>query len=154
MYRNLLLPTDGSPAAEEGLRHGLGLARALGARVRFLYVLEPPGPPLLLGPENLPYYQDLLQDLRRAGEEALRRAEAGAQALGVPWESLLREGRPAEEILKEAQSVDLIVLGTHGRTGLDRLLLGSVAQEVVRRSPKPVLLVPHRAEKPTGQAPR
>ena len=64
------------------------------------------------------------------------------------YEAHLLEGRAAEVILKEAEKHDLIVMGTHGRTGLDRLLLGSVAQEVVRKSPKPVLLVPHRRTSP------
>ena len=57
MYRSLLLPTDGSPAAEAGVKAGLRLAKALGARVAFLYVLEPVGPRLFLGPETLPYSQ-------------------------------------------------------------------------------------------------
>ncbi len=62
----------------------------------------------------------------------------------MPFEAHLLEGLAAEVILKEAEKHDLLVLGTHGRTGLDRLLLGSVAREVARRSPKPLLLVPYR----------
>ncbi len=62
MYRSLLLPTDGSEAAEAGLQEGLRLAKALKARVAFLYALEPLGPNLLLGPETLPYYRELVED--------------------------------------------------------------------------------------------
>jgi nucleotide-binding universal stress UspA family protein len=116
--------------------------------VAFLYVLEPLGPRLLLGPETLPYYRELVEDLRREGLAALDRATRMAEELTVPFEAHLLEGRAAEVILKEAEKHDLIVMGTHGRTGLDRLLLGSVAQEVVRKSPKPVLLVPHRRTSP------
>lgn len=146
MYKSLLLPTDGSEAAELGVREGLGLAKALGARVAFLYVLEPLGPRLLLGPETLPYYRTLVEDLRKAGLEALDRATRLAEELGVPFEAHLLEGRAAEAILKEAEKHDLLVMATHGRTGLDAVLLGSVTQEVVRRSPKPVLVVPYRAK--------
>jgi len=144
MYRSLLLPTDGSKAAETGLLEGLKLAKVLKASVAFLYALEPLGPRLLLGPETLPYYRELLEDLRREGLAALDRATRLAEELEVPFAAHLLEGRAAEVILEEAKKHDLIVMGTHGRTGLDRLLLGSVAQEVVRKSPKPVLLVPQR----------
>jgi nucleotide-binding universal stress UspA family protein len=148
VYWSLLLPTDGSEATEAGLQEGLRLAKALKARVAFLYALEPLGPKLLLGPETLPYYRELVEDLRREGLAALDRATRMAEELTVPFEAHLLEGRAAEVILKEAEKHDLIVMGTHGRTGLDRLLLGSVAQEVVRKSPKPVLLVPHRRTSP------
>ncbi|SDF49704.1 Nucleotide-binding universal stress protein, UspA family [Thermus arciformis] len=144
MYRSILLPTDGSEAAERGVREGLRLAQALKAKVAFLYALEPLGPRLLLGPETLPYYQELVEDLRKEGLAALDRATRMAEELGLPFEAHLLEGLAAEVILKEAEKHDLVVLGTHGRTGLDRLLLGSVARDVARRSPKPVLLVPHR----------
>lgn len=144
MYKRLLLPTDGSEAAERALAEGLRLAKALGAEVAFLYALEPLGPRLLLGPESLSYHQALLEDLRQEGIKALNRATRMAEEAGVAFEAHLVEGRAAEAILKEAERHDLIVMGTHGRTGLDRLLLGSVAQEVVRKSPKPVLVVPYR----------
>ncbi|QWK21324.1 universal stress protein [Thermus antranikianii] len=143
MYRSLLLPTDGSPAAEAGVKEGLRLAKALGARVAFLYVLEPIGPRLFLGPETLPYYQDLVEDMRKEGMAALDRATRMAEELGVGFEAHLLEGRAAEVILKEAAKHDLLVMATHGRSRLDAALLGSVTQEVVRRSPKPILVVPH-----------
>ena len=127
MYQSILLPTDGSPAAEAGVQEGLRLAKALGAKVAFLYALEPLGPRLFLGPETLPYYQALVDDMRKEGLAALDRAT-----------------RMAEVILKEAEKHDLLVMATHGRTGLDAMLLGSVTQEVVRRAPKPVLVVPYR----------
>ncbi|GAA5338256.1 universal stress protein [Thermus antranikianii] len=143
MYRSLLLPTDGSPAAEAGVKEGLRLAKALGARVAFLYVLEPIGPRLFLGPETLPYYQDLVEDMRKEGMAALDRATRMAEELGVGFEAHLLEGRAAEVILKEAAKHDLLVMATHGRSRLDAALLGSVTQEVVLRSPKPILVVPH-----------
>ncbi|RTH01982.1 universal stress protein [Thermus scotoductus] len=146
MYQSILLPTDGSPAAEAGVQEGLRLAKALGARVAFLYVLEPLGPRLLLGPETLPYYQALVDDMRKEGLAALDRATRMAEEMGVGFEAHLPEGRAAEVILKEAEKHDLLVMATHGRTGLDPMLLGSVTQEVVRRSSKPILVVPHRVK--------
>lgn len=146
MYQSILLPTDGSPAAEAGVQEGLRLAKALGAKVAFLYALEPLGPRLLLGPETLPYYQALVDDMRKEGLAALDRATRMAEEMGVGFEAHLLEGRAAEVILKEAGKHDLLVMATHGRTGLDAVLLGSVAQEVVRRSPKPILVVPHRVK--------
>ncbi|GLV46919.1 universal stress protein [Thermus sp. LT1-2-5] len=144
MYQRLLLPTDGSEAAEVGLKEGLRLAAALKAKVTLLHAVEPLGPKLLLGPETLPYYQALLEDLRQLGLKALDQGTRLAEELGVPFEAHLLEGRAAEVILREAERHDLIVMGSHGRTGLDSLLLGSVTLEVVRKSPKPVLVVPYR----------
>ncbi|HAR68404.1 MAG TPA: universal stress protein [Thermus scotoductus] len=146
MYQSILLPTDGSPAAEAGVQEGLRLAKALGAKVAFLYALEPLGPRLLLGPETLPYYQALVDDMRKEGLAALDRATRMAEEMGVGFEAHLPEGRAAEGILKEAEKHDLLVMATHGRTGLDAMLLGSVTQEVVRRSSKPILVVPHRVK--------
>ncbi|TBH21880.1 universal stress protein [Thermus thermamylovorans] len=146
MYRTLLLPTDGSQAAEKGLQEGLRLAKLLGAQATFLHVLEPLGPRLLLGPETLPYYGQLLEEQRKAAKEALARAQAEAEALGVACRSLLREGRAAEVIRGLLEEHDLLVLASHGRTGLDLLLLGSVTHEVLRRARKPVLVVPYRAK--------
>lgn len=144
MYQSILLPTDGSPAAEAGVQEGLRLAKALGARATFLYALEPLGPKLLLGPETLPYYQALVEDMRKEGLAALDRATRMAEEMGVGFEAHFLEGRAAEVILKEAAKHDLLVMATHGRTGLDAVLLGSVTREVVRRSPRPVLVVPYR----------
>lgn len=144
MYRTLLLPTDGSEAAERGLQEGLALAQALRARVSLVYVLEPLRSSLLLGRETVPYYDGLMEDLRQEGLKALDRATRMAQAQGVEFTAHLLEGRPAEVILRLAAEHDLLVMATHGRTGLDRLLLGSVTLEVVRKSPKPVLVVPYR----------
>lgn len=146
MYQSILLPTDGSPAAEAGVQEGLRLAKALGAKVAFLYALEPLGPRLFLGPETLPYYQALVDDMRKEGLAALDRATRMAEEMGVGFEAHLPEGRAAEVILKEAEKHDLLVMATHGRTGLDAMLLGSVTQEVVRRSSKPILVVPHRVK--------
>jgi nucleotide-binding universal stress UspA family protein len=81
VHRSPLLPTDGSEAAEAGLQEGLRLAKALKARVAFLCALEPLGPKLLLGPKTLPYYRELVEDLRREGLAALDQATRWPKAV-------------------------------------------------------------------------
>ncbi|RDI95275.1 universal stress protein [Meiothermus sp. QL-1] len=141
MYHRILIPTDGSAPSEAAVKAGLELARSLRAEATLLYVVEPVLVRIPIGPEALPYYPALSRDLEAVGREALERAEGFAQYLGVPVKSQLKEGSPAQVIVEEAQQHDLVVMGTHGRTGLDRLLLGSVTQKVLQKSPKPVLVV-------------
>jgi len=143
MYKRILIPTDGSAPSETAVKMGLELAKSLGAEVTLLYVVEPVMARILIGPETIPYYPDLTRDLEVAGRQALERAEGFAQYLGVPVRTELKQGSAAQVIAEEAGSYDLVVMGTHGRSGLDRLLLGSVTQKVLQRSPKPVLVVRH-----------
>jgi len=82
--------------------------------------------------------------LLKEGKEALKQVESLAQEKGVAFESLVVEGNPGSEIIRsaEASGMDIIILGAVGRTGLDKFLLGSVAEKVVRNSKIPVLTVP------------
>jgi len=148
MYKRILIPTDGSTPSETAVKVGLELAKSLGAEATLLYVVEPVMARILIGPETIPYYPDLTRDLELAGKQALERAEGFAQYLGVPVRAELKQGNATQVIVEEAASHDLVVMGTHGRSGLDRLLLGSVTQRVLQRCPKPVLVVrahePHR----------
>ena len=141
MYKKILMPTDGSAASQKAIGQGLELARLSGAQVTFLYVLENVSYSLWISPESLPYGLELMEDLKRVGQEALQKAAELAQAAGVPYEAKLVEGRPVEAILAEAEDHDLIVMGTHGRSGLDRFMLGSVTEAVLHRSEKPVLVL-------------
>lgn len=143
MYKQILIPTDGSAPSETAVKVGLELAKSLGAEATLLYVVEPVVARILIGPETIPYYPDLSRDLEIAGKQALERAEGFAQYLGVPVKTKLKQGSAAQVIVEEAAGCDLVVMGTHGRTGLDRFLLGSVTQKVLQRSPKPVLVVRH-----------
>ncbi len=128
MYARILIPTDGSQALE----HGLALAN----KVHSLYVLENPAQTTWITPESVPYGLELLADLRRLGEDALAKALAKAREAGVE-----ATGVPIPTILEAAKGFDLLVMGTHGRSGLDRLLLGSVTEGVLHRTAVPVLVI-------------
>ncbi|MGC8877442.1 universal stress protein [Thermus sp.] len=141
MYKSVLMPTDGSPCSFQALEHGLGLAKALSAKVHFLYVLENPAQAIWIAPESVPYGLELLEDLKKAGEEAIGKALALAREKGVEATGEVKEGVPIPTIVEAARGFDLLVMGTHGRTGLDKLLLGSVTEGVLHRVSVPVLVV-------------
>lgn len=140
-FQRILVPVDFSATSIEALRLAASLARG-GAHLDLLNVGVLPDPSLA-GP--VPSSSVLLEIAARMAEsrgselEALRRREVPAE---VGSATHLREGNPAEEIVAAAQELgsDLIVLGTHGRQGLEALVLGSVAERVTQRSPIPVLV--------------
>lgn len=143
-YKKILVAVDGSKAAEKGLREALRLAGSKGTRLTILNVVNTfPAFASLEG--GLPVV-DLLPALREGGKKVLARARATAQKAGVRPAIVMREitgGPTADAIVREArkQRADVLVLGTHGRRGMSRVLLGSDAEQVVRTSPVPVLLV-------------
>lgn len=141
MYKKILMPTDGSACSQKAITAGLDLARTMGANVTFLYAVESIGSTLWVSPESVPYGLELIEDLKQVGREALSKASELATAAGVSAETRLVEARTVEAILAEAKNHDLIVMGTHGRSGLDRLMLGSVTEAVLHRSDKPVLVL-------------
>jgi nucleotide-binding universal stress UspA family protein len=141
MYQRILMPTDGSACSQKAVSEGLEVARAMGSSVTFLYAVENIGSALWISPESVPYGLELMDDLKRVGQEALEKARQAAQEVGVTAQTKLVEGKPVEVILQEAKNHDLIVMGTHGRSGLDRFMLGSVTEAVLHRSEKPVLVL-------------
>ncbi|WP_337868618.1 universal stress protein [Meiothermus sp.] len=141
MYKKILMPTDGSACSQKAITEGLEVAKRMGASVTFLYAVENISSSLWISPESVPYGLELIEDLKRVGNEALSKASALAQEAGVEAETKLVEARPVEAILAEAKNHDLIVMGTHGRSGLDRFMLGSVTEAVLHRSDKPVLVL-------------
>lgn len=134
--QTILHPTDFSERSENAFQLACALTRDYGARLVVLHVVAPP--PLAYG-EGLPPPDPTI--LLREAKDSLERLEVpGAD---VRAERRLVEGDPAAEIRRVAQEIDasLIVLGTHGRTGLSRLLMGSVAEQVMREAACPVLTV-------------
>jgi nucleotide-binding universal stress UspA family protein len=146
MYDRILVPIDGSPTATRGLSEAIKLANRRGGRLRLVHVVdELPIVVPAVGASDI-----VMAQLRSAGESILKAGAAQARDAGVAVECRLIEemgGQAGLRILEEAQSwdADLIVCGTHGRRGLRRVLMGSDAEYVVRRSPVPVLLVPNAA---------
>ena len=146
-YRKILVAVDGSTASAKGLREALRLAKAEGARLFMLHVVdEYPAFAALDGMMAGAPGADLVPALREGGKRVLARAKSTAEKAHVPAKAILREmlSGPADyPIVREARKVgaDLIVLGTHGRRGVRRLVLGSDAEQVVRTASVPVLLV-------------
>ena len=143
-YKKILVAVDGSAAANKGLREALRLAKAEGAKLCILHVLDEFY--AFAGYDGLGPMQDLIPSFREGGERVLAKAKAAADKARVPASTVMREvigGPAANPIVREArrQGADLIVLGTHGRRGVRRLVLGSDAEQVVRTSRVPVLLV-------------
>lgn len=144
MYQHILVPIDGSPTAEQGLREAIRLAVDQKARLRLLHVID--DFPMLVELSSIQSFETSIRKLREHGQGVLEAAKKQAGASDVPAESILREvtqGRIADVVVDEARAAacDLIVMGTHGRRGVSRLALGSDADLVVRSSPVPVLLV-------------
>lgn len=139
LYQRVLVPTDGSPETRSVLEHAAALAVVHGATLHGLYVLNTASYASVSMDASWEGVSDML---RQEGESALEtvRAVAGER---VPVETALRSGSPSREIVRyaEAEDCDLIVMGTHGRGGIDRLLLGSVAERVVRSASVPVMTV-------------
>jgi nucleotide-binding universal stress UspA family protein len=146
-YRRILVAVDGSAASSKGLREALRLAKAERARIFIVHVVdEYPAFAALDGMMAGAPGADLVSWLREGGKRVLAKAKALAEKSRVPVKTILREmigGPAASPIVREArkQRADLIVLGTHGRRGVRRLVLGSDAEQVVRTASVPVLLV-------------
>lgn len=138
MYTDILLPTDGSAGMDTVIDHAQGLAERYGATIHALYVVDT-GTMSRLPVETS--WEAISSTFREEGEQALQAVENRAH--GVDVETRLVEGEPSRKIrdVAETEDCDIVVMGTHGRGGLDRLLLGSVAERVVRTAPVPVLTV-------------
>lgn len=144
MYRTILVPVDGSPTATRGLREAARLAKQLGSRLVILHVVEDFSHEDLL--ERASFSPGLLALLRENGKRILARAAALAKRRGMAVKEVMSERpgwRTADQIVEVAKGANagLIVIGTHGRRGMRRLVMGSDAEEVVRLAPVPVMLV-------------
>lgn len=146
MIQRILVPLDGSGPSQRGLQEAVSLARALGARLVLLHVVD--DFPQHLELASAAAYREALQRLRQRGQALLDQAGEHAAAAGVDTEPLLQEvgaQTVGDAIVQQVRACrcDLIVMGTHGRRGLQRLAMGSDAELVLRTSPVPVLLVRH-----------
>ena len=149
MYRRILVPVDGSAASMMGLGHAIELAKDQSARLRVLNVVDDLiMAPMMMEPSSAADLTYILDSLRADGQKVLSKAAAVAAKSGVKAETAQVESRGqnvSDVILADARRsrADVIVMGTHGRRGLNRLLLGSDAERVLREAPVPVLLTRH-----------
>ena len=144
MYKRILVPIDDSETARRGLKEAIALATEQRATLCLMHVVD--DFPLMLELPAAGDFQRYREALCTHGRRLLEDAKALAQSLGLEVETRLAEptrGRVSEAIVAEAKNsgCDLIVIGTHGRRGFGRALLGSDAENVLRHSPVPVLLV-------------
>ena len=137
MYDRILLPTDGSEGNDRAVGEAIDLAAETGAELHVLFVVE-----------ELPYAPEMTEDrlevqLRGIGEEATETIRERAEDAGVTAQTAIEDGTPHLEILGyvDREMIDLVVMGTHSRSGLDKYLLGSVTERVVRSADVPVLTV-------------
>jgi nucleotide-binding universal stress UspA family protein len=149
MFRRILVPIDGSPPSKRGLEEAIALAKDQAARLCLLHVVDELSMmPAFDGAMYVPpsYRDEFTKAMRDEGKKLLAEADAAVRRRDVKADTVLLETlghRVAELIIKQAKKwrADVIVLGTHGRRGFSRLLMGSDAEMVVRESPVPVLLV-------------
>ncbi|MFB6196143.1 MAG: universal stress protein [Haloplanus sp.] len=145
-YDRILVPTDGSDGVERAIEHAIGVAAIHDATVHGLYVLSTDSYAGLAMESSWESVDRLLREDAEAAVERVRDIanDARGDEADVTVETAVVEGKPSQEIVRyaEDQDCDLIVMGTHGRGGIDRLLLGSVAESVIRASSIPVTTVP------------
>jgi nucleotide-binding universal stress UspA family protein len=147
--QHFLVPTDFSADADDALEYAMTLASKLQARLTLLHVIEP----LIVGSvETMPYL--FIQDLEDKISQSMEPYRTRITAAGLQCDYAIVHGVPFHVIVETARKdqVDLIIMGTHGRTGLRHVLLGSVAERVVRLAPCPVLVVRTPAPAPVPAA--
>lgn len=143
MYQHILVPIDGSPTSELALKEALKFAQQQNAQLELVHVLQDIW---YFDEGSMLNYAELLESMRSSGKKILAQAQILAQQTGITVKIKLLEAggeRIASVIVEEAKrcSAELIIIGTHGRSGFSRLLLGSIAEGVVRTSHIPVLLI-------------
>ena len=143
MYRQILIPTDGSPLSLAAIDHGVAFAKAIGANVHFFTVTAPVQVYGVAGELLVGGYDDYTRAAREEGARRLAAAEARATAAGVPCSSSMVESDHTWDAIIDAANgagCDLIAMASHGRRGLGALVLGSETLKVLTHSTIPVLV--------------
>jgi len=138
LFKKILIPTDGSEYTKAAIDQGLELAKLVGGEVTALYVVDQ------TSFVNFPMDSTVVSIysvLEKEGRDAVDYVVSEGQKKGVKVEAVVEEGSPVKKIVDASRTHDLVVMGTLGRTGISKLLLGSVAERVVRFAPVPVLVV-------------
>jgi nucleotide-binding universal stress UspA family protein len=150
MYQRILVPVDGSETATKALIAALQMARDSGGQVHLVHFVEGITP-LAADPYGA-YAGEVIEIMRQSGSKILEDALLIAKAAGVPTDTELFDnfGERLAEVVADAATrfkADLIVVGTHGRRGLGRVMLGSGAEQIIRLAPVPVLVIRHSEKK-------
>jgi nucleotide-binding universal stress UspA family protein len=134
-----VIATDGSENTQRAISYGIMTAKLSGAAVYALYVMDT----YSLSKSWTAGWETMYEVLKKEGQKATSKVKECGKASGIEVKEVLLEGHPSTEIIDFAENndIDLIVMGTLGKTGLDRFLMGSVAEDVVRNSKVPVLVV-------------
>jgi nucleotide-binding universal stress UspA family protein len=138
MFKKILIPTDGSDYTKTAIARGLEIAKGVGAEVTAMYVVDQ------TSFINFPMDSTVVSVyslLEKEGKDAVAYVVEEGEKMGVKVHTRIEEGSPARKILDASKDYDLIVMGTLGRTGVSKLLLGSVAEKVVRFADCPVMVV-------------
>jgi nucleotide-binding universal stress UspA family protein len=147
MFGNILIATDGSKHSEHAANMGIELAKLSKGRVTAIFIADMGRYFVPISDAGFSISSEAMDSIRssilKSGETAVQRIEEMAKAAGVAAEGKVIEGRPANDLMKFAEDagMDVIVIGSIGKTGLEKFLLGSVAEKVVRNSKVPVLIV-------------
>ena len=137
----IIVPIDGSQEAKKAAKKAIFLAKSTGIKAVAICVVDIPYLPALYEqPDEIPYIQ-IRQLLEDKGNSYLEEIVELGKKMGVNISKKIVDGHPAEEIIKEAKKNDLVVIGSKGTTALDRLLMGSVAENVVHHASCPVMIV-------------
>lgn len=141
MPKRILVPVDGSPQSHRALEYAV--AEHPDASFIVLHVVNPSQMAYATDPSGMDYWEDWYESAQDRAAEILEEAEGVVEAAAASVASAIEVGSPARVIVDyaEEKDADLIVMGSHGRSGVSRILLGSVAETVVRRAPCPVTVV-------------
>jgi nucleotide-binding universal stress UspA family protein len=142
-FQKVLALTDGSDFSRKALKYAVEICQRFGARLHLLTVIE--GPPSYVRGE---VSQEILEETEAALRSELGSCSIYCETSGLPCHAEVRKGNPFEEIIAYAEEIDadLIVMSTHGWSGLPRVMLGSVAEKVVRHAPCPVMTIRLKAK--------
>lgn len=138
VFQKILVPTDGSEFTKEAIKKAMELAKCTGGKVTALYVIDQT---LFMNVPVDSAIASVYAVLKKEGQEAVDFVNRMGREMGVDVDVKVLDGNPVKTILEEAKDQDIIVMGTLGRTGMSKLLMGSVAEKVVRHSKNPVLVV-------------
>lgn len=145
MFEEILIPIDGSEPAKKAARKGVELAAEHDASVHVMYVVEPiPLGGFSAGPEPASAgHSEILEEQKSEAQDAIDTIVELCENEGLDVVEAIEYGDPDEAIIEyvETQGVDGIAMGTHGRSGAERVVIGSVAEKVVRKSPVPVVTI-------------